>query len=288
MQMLKEIWLVRHGESIANAGAATQDHITISLSKKGQEQANQISLLVPYQPDLIVTSPFIRTHQTAEPILKRFPGAKHEVWEVQEFTYLSPPTCAGTTAAERYQQVNEFWERSDPDYVDGPGAESFRQFITRAQAACDRLSRLSEGFILMFTHAQFIRAMRLLKGSNERDIHKLMSCFRELPRANNCEITKWETTKNRTFEEEIKRIKKYGNIERHSPPGVTGADLEKDLPPYLQHDIDALIEGEKNKSTLLDCLWGEVYGSINSAEVDLLITFEQAAYLRKKYLYGDE
>lgn len=56
---------------------------------------------------------------------------------------------------------------------------------------------------------------------------------------------------------------------------------------YRYHDIDALVEDEKNNSTLLDCLWGEVYGSINSAEVDLLITSEQAAHLRKKYLYGE-
>lgn len=64
--------------------------------------------------------------------------------------------------------------------------------------------------------------------------------------------------------------------------------LEKNLPRYLQADITALIEGEKNNSTLLDCLWCEVYGSINSAEVDELITPEQAAYLRTKYLYGEE
>jgi len=66
------------------------------------------------------------------------------------------------------------------------------------------------------------------------------------------------------------------------------AYLEKNLPKYLQHDIDALIEGEKNKSSLLDCLWCELYASINSAEVDLEITEEQAAYLRQKYLYEEE
>lgn len=190
--MNKEIWLIRHGESIANVGAATQDHITIPLSPTGQEQANQISLLIPTPPDLIITSPFTRTEQTAGPTLKRFPGARREVWEVQEFTYLSPPSCVGTTAEERHGRVNEFWERSDPEYVDGPGAESFREFMTRAQAAIDHLSRLSKGFVLMFSHAQFIRAMRLLRDTDERDIQKLMNRFRELPRVDNCEVTKWE------------------------------------------------------------------------------------------------
>ena len=64
--------------------------------------------------------------------------------------------------------------------------------------------------------------------------------------------------------------------------------LEKGLPKYLQHDIDALIEGLAQHVTHLDCLYDELYGSINSAEVDLLISTEQATYLRTKYLYGEE
>ncbi len=57
------------------------------------------------------------------------------------------------------------------------------------------------------------------------------------------------------------------------------------LPSYLQHDLDAYKEGLKTKSTLMDCLWGELYGSINVAEIDDgLITPEHADYLRKKFL----
>ena len=42
----------------------------------------------------------------------------------------------------------------------------------------------------------------------------------------------------------------------------------------------------KNGSTILDCLWGELYGSINAAEIDDgAITPAQADYLRKKYLW---
>lgn len=59
------------------------------------------------------------------------------------------------------------------------------------------------------------------------------------------------------------------------------------LPEYLQHDLDAYKDGLKNHSSLLDCLWGELYGSINIAEIsDGVITSEHADYLRKKYLYG--
>ena len=60
--------------------------------------------------------------------------------------------------------------------------------------------------------------------------------------------------------------------------------LEVNLPPYLQHDIDALRQGLEQDVLYLDCLFNELYGSINSAEWDAEITHEQAAYLREKYL----
>ena len=62
---------------------------------------------------------------------------------------------------------------------------------------------------------------------------------------------------------------------------------EYGLPEYLQHDLDAYKEGLKTKSDLLDCLWGELYGSINIAEInDGAITREHAGFLRNKYLFG--
>ncbi|MDR2713709.1 MAG: hypothetical protein LBB91_11415, partial [Clostridiales bacterium] len=54
--------------------------------------------------------------------------------------------------------------------------------------------------------------------------------------------------------------------------------------PYLKKSIIEFEEGRKNKSTLLDCLWGEVYGSINSAMYSNEITKDEAAFLREKYL----
>ena len=61
---------------------------------------------------------------------------------------------------------------------------------------------------------------------------------------------------------------------------------EYGLPEYLQKDLDAFKNGLKNGSTLFDCLWGELYGSINAAEIsDGLITPEHADYLRQKFLW---
>lgn len=61
---------------------------------------------------------------------------------------------------------------------------------------------------------------------------------------------------------------------------------EYGLPDYLQHDLDVFKEGLRTDSPLMDCYWGELYGSINMAEVsDGAITPEQADYLRQKFLW---
>lgn len=63
------------------------------------------------------------------------------------------------------------------------------------------------------------------------------------------------------------------------------------LPKDSLEDVNAMKErswecGLKNGSTILDCLWGELYGSINAAEIDDgAITPAQADYLRQKYLW---
>lgn len=64
--------------------------------------------------------------------------------------------------------------------------------------------------------------------------------------------------------------------------------LETGLPESLQHSLDEFIQGEKEQVSHMDCLWGELYGSINACQWGGRITKEQADYLRKKYLFGDE
>lgn len=64
--------------------------------------------------------------------------------------------------------------------------------------------------------------------------------------------------------------------------------LEKGLPESLQHSLDEYTQGEKEQVTHMDCLWGELYGSINACQWGGRITKEQADYLRDKYLFGEE
>lgn len=75
-------------------------------------------------------------------------------------------------------------------------------------------------------------------------------------------------------------------IERESEQAEYERSYEYGLPDYLQHDLDAYKKGLEEGSHLIDCLWGELYGSINMAEInDGLITPEHAGYLRQKFLW---
>lgn len=60
--------------------------------------------------------------------------------------------------------------------------------------------------------------------------------------------------------------------------------LETGLPGGIQKAIQEYQQGEKEQVLYLDCLWSELYGTINANLWAGLITDEQAGYLRKKYL----
>ena len=65
-------------------------------------------------------------------------------------------------------------------------------------------------------------------------------------------------------------------------------EWENNLPAAIQKDIDAYLEGIRTQSSVLDCLWDELYGSINASQWGWEITKEQADYLRAKYLFDEE
>lgn len=64
--------------------------------------------------------------------------------------------------------------------------------------------------------------------------------------------------------------------------------LETNLSAHLKKAILDYVDGENNRVSYMDCLWGELYGSINTDLWAGVISEEQANYLRTKYLYGEE
>jgi len=152
--------VVRHAQSMANAGFVTADPASIALTVRGEEQARALADAWSVPPARIFTSPFLRAKQTSQPLAERF-NLGVTYLEVHEFTYLSPERCAGTSAADRKQWVDDYWSRCDPNYVDGPGAESFTQLMARAERALRILRSCSQHQqVVVFSHGQFMQAMR--------------------------------------------------------------------------------------------------------------------------------
>lgn len=150
--------LIRHAESSANAGLATDDPASIPLTLTGEVQARQLAELVfPFPVTAVWSSPYLRALQTASPIAERL-GLVIQQLPLQEFTYLCPARCAGTTPAERKQWVDEYWRRGDPKYVDGPGAESFSMLVERVSAGLGSLDAgTGEAHAIAFSHGQFLQ-----------------------------------------------------------------------------------------------------------------------------------
>ena len=114
-----------------------------------------------------------------------------------------------------------------------------------------------------------------------------------IPHATLNDICSGKTKLEKCSAETVYKLAKVLNVsmELLTEGGILQSEREKSfeygLPEYLQHDLDAYKDGLKNHSGLLDCLWGELYGSINMAEIsEGVITSEHADYLRKKYLFG--
>ena len=84
------------------------------------------------------------------------------------------------------------------------------------------------------------------------------------------------------------------SILKEESDNETGLPLDKSylecgLPPYVQESLEAMkkswdIIDNGGKDLRWDCYWCGLNADLNSAEVEGLITSEQAWYLREKYL----
>ena len=160
------VWLIRHGESVANAGGAVTSFSEIPLTALGEEQAqmfaDRFDELSPEPPTLIVRSPYLRARQTAEPLMARFPQVPVETWPVQEFTYLDPAATYGLNEAERAPFYASYWDQDSPDFANPGGAESFTHFMGRVRGSLSRFAALPAGArVAVFTHGYFMQGARL-------------------------------------------------------------------------------------------------------------------------------
>ncbi|HLO39815.1 MAG TPA: histidine phosphatase family protein [Phycisphaerales bacterium] len=151
-----DVWWIRHGESVRNAGERTFDTYNAPMTALGHEQARRAALAIQGRPDLVVHSSFMRARQTAAPFLERFAGVTNEEWDVHEYNFLCDVRTRDTTRMEREPWVREYWERCDPAHVHGTGAESFQGFIERVDRAIEKLRARRESWVVICSHHHFM------------------------------------------------------------------------------------------------------------------------------------
>ncbi len=207
-----DIYLIRHGQSEANAGKPTIDSALVPLTTLGEWQAGAAANYLQKKANLqrLITSPYERAKQTAWYTNQYFPNVEPQEKPIQEFTYLSSVHEEYSTTADRRPLVEAYWEQLLPDYQDGPQSESFIDFIARVRLFLEYVLKMRGEQVAIFSHEQFITAMLWLleRGDvNERlqasmrDFHQY---FRSHPIPNGAIVRllkrspRWPTFKKQT------------------------------------------------------------------------------------------
>ena len=175
------IYLIRHAQSVGNIDGQTDSHANIELTELGHQQAEKLAEVLP-QANKIMISPYLRTLQTAQPLLNR-DGLEAEILSIQEFSYLSDLKCKGTTLSQRKPWVDAYWQGLDVDYLDEEDAETFRNFYQRVQALRHLLKTIQADYqteyLMIFSHGQFPQLFKMLSEKDSALSADLMHEFRQ-------------------------------------------------------------------------------------------------------------
>nr|WP_237728206.1 2,3-bisphosphoglycerate-dependent phosphoglycerate mutase [Cellulomonas sp. APG4] len=182
---------MRHGESVHNAAQVFTGLLDVGLTERGREQARDAArLLVAHglRPDVVVTSPMVRTRRTAELVIDAagLDGVQVEsTWRLAERDYGSLTDVPKAVARERYgpdrfitvrrtldgtpapaspAQVSAFGPvyREPGSGLPEPGAgESLRDVVGRVRPCWeDLLARVHAGErVLVVGHGNSLRAL---------------------------------------------------------------------------------------------------------------------------------
>jgi len=153
---------IRHAQSAANVGLPTANFALVPLTEVGLEQAQALADSWPFTPSRMILSPYLRTRQTAAPMIERFPQVPVDTWDIYEFTLWNPLVWGGSEPRDAMEAVTRYWSDADPEHREAGQAESFAELLRRAESVFSRLQMMeTQTPVLLFTHGHFIQALRL-------------------------------------------------------------------------------------------------------------------------------
>ncbi|WP_018110479.1 histidine phosphatase family protein [Thermus igniterrae] len=171
---MKEIWLIRHGETEWNAQKRFQGHLDVPLSPVGIGQAFRLAQRLarsglPF--DSLHASDLRRARETAEPLAAVLGLTLKTTPLLRE---IDVGALAGLNREEAEARYPEFFRTAlqDPWYTPRPGGESMADLARRLEAF---LETLPSGRHLLVAHGGTIRAaLKLvlgLEGNTWRRFH---------------------------------------------------------------------------------------------------------------------
>ncbi|MDB5187525.1 MAG: alpha-ribazole phosphatase [Candidatus Kaiserbacteria bacterium] len=164
---MKTIYLVRHGESVFNAGTHFEKK-EAPLTAKGKLQVQATAKrLNAMTPQVIIASPLARTKETAEAIAKETGAAIEYTPLFAERAF--PQEILGLKRDEESaMRIEDQWTRSLDGRAEWDGAgDTFEMLRDRADDAIEYLETRPEETIVLVTHGYFMRILlaRVLFGA---------------------------------------------------------------------------------------------------------------------------
>lgn len=188
----QRLWIVRHGQSSGNVAreAAESGGLELidseardadtPLSELGQQQSQALARWFAdqdedYRPDVFLTSPFIRAHETLRAIAATVEPQSYEMQaderlREKEFGVLDRYTKLGI--AENFAHLAAQRARVGKFYFRPPGGESWCDVILRLRSVVEELRRDYAGRrVLIVSHRVVVNCFRyLLEKMDEADI----------------------------------------------------------------------------------------------------------------------
>ena len=176
--MPSTIYLIRHGQSQANAGGVTLENPVVPLTELGERQARALAPLLPATPAQVWASPYKRAIDTAAPYCARMGQSPAIHADLREFETVDTVQMRGSSCAAREAIVEKYWLESDPDLRTGPQAETFREFHDRvSKVRTEFLPSLPDGSMI-FGHGMWMALLLWQVWGFDQIDHVGMSLFR--------------------------------------------------------------------------------------------------------------
>lgn len=157
-----QLFLIRHGESVANAERRIQGQADNPLSTLGERQAAATArALRPVPVDALLSSPLRRARRTAEILSDELGVDVEEHAGLMEIHAGVFQGLLWTECEARYPEAAAAWSAADPDFVI-PGGESRRQLMERGTLALREIRELGLGHVVVVSHGGLLNAA--LKG----------------------------------------------------------------------------------------------------------------------------